>query len=151
LPITPAAEFTDAVSTAQKEWTEKKDLLIGAMDDVETGVREQTGKYCAEIEDLLDKQRVDILVQKLANEMLIWKHNEAIDVIEERFEKEPKEQAAEAMEPLLEALQELERLCGEHEQALGDKSGEIRDKVAEAVQIAQAVQPVLKSGERLGG
>lgn len=143
-------EFTDAVDTARQEWAEKKGLLLGAMDDVEDAVREQTGKYCEEIEELLDNERAEVLVQRLANEMLIAKHNAALDVLEQRFEQEPKDQAASAMEPLLDALQELERLCGEHEKALGEESAKIRDKVSEAVQIVEAVRPVLQSAERLG-
>lgn len=141
--------YTEAVDTAQREWDQKVRLFLDAMDEMEAAVREQLGDYCTEIEDLLDKERADVLVQRLANELLIHKHNEAVDLIEARFEVAPRDEAPAAMEALLEALQQLERLCGEHEQALGETAGAMRSAVAEAIGIVDAMTPVLDGATQI--
>ena len=143
-------ELTDAVTAAQEQWAERRDALMEAIDGLEKSSREATEKYASEIGDILDNQRIDVLVRTLANEMLIGKHNEAIDVLGQRFEEEVPDALPERLQPLAAAVAELKGLCAEHQSALQQKAEEVRGRVDKAAAALERITPALESAQQIG-
>lgn len=143
-------ELTEAVGTAREQWAERRDALMEAIDGLEKGSREATEKYAAEIEDILDSQRVEVLVRTLANEMLIGKHNEAIDALGQRFEEEVPGGLPDRLQPLAAALAELKDLCAQHQTALQQRAEDVRGRVDNAAEALQRIAPALESAQQVG-
>jgi chromosome segregation ATPase len=143
-------ELTDAVGAAQEQWAARRDALVAAIDELEKNSREATGKYAAEIGDILDNQRVDVLVRTLANEMLVGKHNEAIDVLGRQIEEEVPDALPDRLQPLTAAVAELKELCAQHQSALQEKAGEVRARVDQASAALERIAPSLAAAQQIG-
>ena len=143
-------ELSDAVTSAQEDWVEKRDALLEAIDGFEKDAQEATEKYATEIGDILDNQRIEVLVRKLANEMLIGKHNEAIEVLGQRFEEEVPDALPERLQPLAAAVTELKELCAQHQAALQEKAEEVRGRVDKAAAALERIAPALESAQQIG-
>ncbi len=141
--------FTEALEAEREEWDARRTSLLEALNALEEGVRAKTEAYASEIADLLDHQRVDVLVQRLANEMLIDSHNQAVDELGLHYEDELPPAAEEACTRLRTAVADLKQLCVEHQQVLRGKWTEIAAKAEQALQTAQSIQPVLQDASRL--
>jgi hypothetical protein len=85
------------------------------------GVREKVQAYADDVADVLDRQRIEVLVERLVNEMVVAPHNLAIDALGQRFEDEAPAHAQEATAPLRGALEQLAHAGGMHAQALGER------------------------------
>ena len=143
-------ELTDAVTEAQEQWGEKRDALLESIVDLERDSRAATEKYASEIEDILDNQRISVLVRHLANDMLIGKHNEAIDVLGQRFEEEVPDALPDRLQPLAAAVTELKELCAQHQSALQQKADEVRARVDKAAGVLEGIMPALESAQQIG-
>lgn len=143
-------ELSDAVTSAQEDWAGKRDALMEAIDGLEKDSRQATGKYAAEIADILDNQRVDVLVRTLANEMLIGSHNDAIEEVGQRIEEQIPDGLPDRLQPLAAAVAELKELCGQHKGALQQKAAEVRARVDKAAQSLERIAPALDSAQQVG-
>ncbi len=141
--------FTETVSHAQQDWDAKQTALLEAMDAMVHGVHEKVQAYADEVADLLDKQRIEVLVEGLANEMVVESHNQAIDALGQHFEDEAAAHAQEAATPLRAALSALVQACEGHAQALGGKAAEIETHARAALQEAETMRPTLEEAARL--
>jgi DNA repair exonuclease SbcCD ATPase subunit len=143
-------ELMSAVGTAREQWAERRDALMEAIAGLEKGSREATEKYAAEIEDILDNERIEVLVGALANEMLIGKHNEAIDALGRHFEEEVPDGFPDRLQPLGAAVAELKQLCAEHQAALHQRAEDVRGRVEKAAEALQRIAPALESAQQVG-
>jgi len=138
------------VGTAQEEWAQKRSALEDALQELEDGARVATATYANEIEDILDNQRVDVLVRTLTNEMLIGKHNDAIEVLGRTFEEEVPEGIEERLDPLVAAVASLKELCARHQEALQQRAEEVRGRVDKASESLSRMSPGVEAAQQIG-
>jgi methyl-accepting chemotaxis protein len=141
--------FQQTLESAQKEWESRLTDFGEAFEALAKDVQEKTEAYATEIADILDNQRVDVLVQKLTNEMLIDSHNAAVDELGLHYETEVPAAAEEQLARLRTAVDDLERLCAEHAGVLRGKWVEIATKAGEAKQAFAALVPVLQDAQQV--
>jgi methyl-accepting chemotaxis protein len=141
--------FSQTLADEQEEWKTRLTEFGEAFDVLAEGIREKSEAYATEIADILDNQRVGVLVQKLTNEMLIDSHNAAVDELGRHYETELPPAAEEELAPLRTALTELARLCGEQAGHLRGKWLEIAGKAGDAKEALAAIAPVLQDAQQL--
>jgi methyl-accepting chemotaxis protein len=142
-------DFQQTFVDAEKEWDSRLTDFGEAFDVLAENIREKTQAYATEIADILDNQRVGVLVQRLTNEMLIDSHNAAVDELGLHYETEVPQAAAEGLARLRTAVDDLARLSAEHAGVLRGKWAEIAVKAGEAKEAFAAMLPVLQDAQRV--
>ena len=141
--------FRQSLEQAREEWEQKVKDFGEAFDALGEELSEKTEAYATEIADILDNERVGVLVKRLANEMLIASHNRAVDELGLHYETEIPEAGTEVLERVEQALSDLERLCAEHASALRGKWTEISAKATEARETFAALLPTLLDAQQI--
>lgn len=141
--------FRQGLDQAREEWEARVKDFGDAFDALDEALREKTGSYATEIADILDNERVSVLVERLTNEMLIDSHNAAVDQLGLHYETEIPDAADEALGRVREALAGLEKVCQEHAGALRGKWQEIAAKAGEARETFVALLPVLQDAQQI--
>lgn len=141
--------FRQGLDQAREEWEARVKDFGEAFEALDESLREKTSAYSTEIADILDNQRVGVLVERLTNEMLIDSHNAAVDQLGLHYETEVPQAAEEGLARVQEALTGLERVCGEHASALRGKWVEISAKASEARETFAALLPVVQDAQQI--
>jgi len=141
--------FTEAVSHAREQWDEKQTAFLAALEAMDHAVRDKVQACVDEVADLLDHQRIEVLVEGLANETVVTPHNQAVDLLGRHFEEEAPGHAQQAVAPLRAALEQLVQGCDSHTHDLGERSAEIASHARSALQEAEAMRPALDDAARL--
>ncbi len=140
--------FRDRLAEARDDWDAKKVEFITALDDLDEANHEQTALYADAVAKVLESQ-TDVL-ENLANEKLIASHNDAIEKMDDALVQETLDQVGATVASLQGAMEALATTCGEHESAVEGKSGQILEKIAEAVSLVERIRPILELASRLG-
>jgi ABC-type transporter Mla subunit MlaD len=144
------ASFRESLESAREEWSERRASLLGALAGLEERARAQADAYAAEIEELLDNQRTDVLVQHLANDLLIARHNQSIAALGESFERKAPERSAQAQEILSAALAALAQLATQEQTDTGAAATGIQERAARVADLVARIGPALQAAGALG-
>lgn len=141
--------FSGALNDAREDWGDRQDDLMEEMDRVEDNTHTQTQAYITGIEGSFNEE-IDVLVDELANDLLIEPHNQAIEGLMQKFTEEAKGQVAEALGPVRLAMEVLGETCSGEQARLQTNAAEVLKKAEAVLDRMERLRPPLALAGRLG-
>jgi DNA repair exonuclease SbcCD ATPase subunit len=141
--------FSGALNDAREDWQDRLDDFHDELDRLHDTAVEQAQSYVAGVESTFN-EGIDVLVDELANDMLIEPHNQAIDGFMRKFTEEAKAQVAEALAPVRQAMEALGEVSHDEQEALGQNAAEVLKRVEAVLERMERMRPGLALAGRLG-
>ena len=146
---TALKSFSSALNDAREDWDDRLDDLVEEMDRVEDSAHEQTQGYVSGIEGAFNEE-INVLVDELANDLLIEPHNQAVEGLMQKFTEEAKGQVAEALGPVRQAMEALGEMCTGEQGRLQQNAADILKKAEGVIERLERLRPALALASRLG-
>jgi DNA repair exonuclease SbcCD ATPase subunit len=143
------ASFRVALDEARAGWREALDQVGSDLDQAEQAAREQVRGHVSRVEGGLHKD-VAALGHDLPQEALIEPHNRTVGGLVHRLTEDVRSQLAEALEPVRQAMQELERSCRGDQDRLQADTGAVLKKAEAALRRLERLRPSWALAQRLG-
>lgn len=141
--------FSGAVKDAREDWQDHLGDFQGELDRLEDTAVEQARSYVAAVESTFS-EGIEVLVEELANDMLIEPHDQAIERLLRKFTEEAKGQVAEALAPVRQAMEALAELGSEEQDTLQQDAAEVLKRVEAVLDRMERMRPGLALAGRLG-